>query len=44
VHYTDQDIFAEELCSLGDEVLVLEPAPLRKAMIAHLSALRDAHV
>lgn len=44
VHYTDQDIFAEELCSLGDEVLVLEPAPLREAMIAHLSALRDAHV
>ena len=30
VHYTDQDIFAEELCSLGDEVLVLEPAPLTR--------------
>jgi proteasome accessory factor B len=43
VHYTDADIFAEELCSYGDDVMVLEPEALRTQVIAHLTGLVAAH-
>jgi proteasome accessory factor B len=43
VHYTDVDIFAGELSSFGDDVVVLEPADLRGRVIAHLRKLVAQH-
>lgn len=43
VHYTDVDIFAGELSSFGDDVMVLEPADLRDRVIAHLRKLVAHH-
>jgi proteasome accessory factor B len=43
VHYTDVDIFAGELSSFGDDVMVLEPADLRDRVIAHLRKVVAHH-
>ncbi len=43
VHYTDADIFAGELSSYGDDVVVLEPADLRERVIGHLRKLVSDH-
>lgn len=43
VHYTDVDIFASELTSFGDDVLVLEPSELRDRVVARLTGLVHHH-
>lgn len=43
VPFVDLHIFADELASYGPEVRVVEPAPLREAVIARLRAVVDAH-
>jgi proteasome accessory factor B len=43
VHYTDADIFASELTSYGDDVLVVGPPDLRERVIAHLTRLVAQH-
>lgn len=43
VHYTDVDIFASELSSFGDDVVVEGPSELRERVIAHLQRLVDQH-
>jgi proteasome accessory factor B len=43
VHYTDADIFAGELSSYGDDVVVLEPADVRERVIGHLRKLVSDH-
>lgn len=43
VHYTDLNIFADELASFGPEVLVREPVQLREAVIARLRAVLAEH-
>ncbi|MFS0852139.1 helix-turn-helix transcriptional regulator [Microbacterium sp. 179-I 3D4 NHS] len=43
VPFVDLHILADELASYGPEVRVVEPAPLRDAVIARLQAVVDAH-
>lgn len=43
VHYTDIDIFAEELAAFGKEVRVLEPSELVARVVAHLRVLVKTH-
>lgn len=43
VPFVDLHIFADELASYGPEVRVVDPAPLRDAVIARLRAVVDAH-
>lgn len=43
VHYTDQTIFASELCALGADVVVLEPAELRTLVEENLATLVAHH-
>ena len=43
VHYTDADIFANELSSYGNDVVVLEPADLRERVIGHLQKMVGHH-
>lgn len=43
VHYTDLAIFADELTSFGDDVIVAEPAALVNAVVANLRALVAHH-
>jgi len=43
VHYSDANIFADELASYGPEVLVLVPPVLRAAVVARLLATVAAH-
>jgi proteasome accessory factor B len=43
VHYTDLDVFATELCSFGDDVLVLNPAPLRERVLSNLDTVVSDH-
>lgn len=43
VSYVDLHIFADELASYGPEVRVVEPAALRDAVIARLTAVIAAH-
>ncbi|MFT4156658.1 MAG: WYL domain-containing protein [Microbacterium sp.] len=43
VPYVDVHIFADELCSYGPEVRVVEPEELRDAVIARLRAVVDAN-
>ncbi|WP_435744741.1 helix-turn-helix transcriptional regulator [Microbacterium sp. PMB16] len=43
VPFVDLHILADELASYGPEVRVVEPAPLRDAVIARLRAAVDAH-
>ncbi|GGH35199.1 helix-turn-helix transcriptional regulator [Microbacterium album] len=43
VPYVDAHILADELASYGPEVRVVEPAPLRAAVIERLRAARDVH-
>jgi proteasome accessory factor B len=43
VPFVDMHILADEIASYGPEVRVVEPAPLRDAVIARLRAVVDAH-
>ena len=43
VHYTDADIFAHEITSFGDDVLVEEPADVRDRVVAQLQKLVTEH-
>jgi len=43
LHYTDANIFADELAGYGPEVLVLAPAELRSAVRSRLDATAAAH-
>lgn len=43
VHFTDVDIFAGELSSFGDDVMVIEPSDLRDRVISHLKKLVAHH-
>jgi proteasome accessory factor B len=43
VHFTDADVFANELTSWGSDVVVLDPPELRHQVIANLEALVRAH-
>jgi len=43
VPFVDLHILADEIASYGPEVRVVEPAPLRDAVIARLRAVVDAH-
>ncbi|MBN6189786.1 WYL domain-containing protein [Aneurinibacillus sp. BA2021] len=43
VPFVDLHILADELASYGPEVRVVEPAPLRDAVVARLSAVVEAH-
>jgi proteasome accessory factor B len=43
VHFTDADIFAEELCSYGEDVVVLEPLSVVTAVTRHLKTLVSSH-
>jgi proteasome accessory factor B len=43
LHYSDVNIFADELCGYGPEVLVLSPPELRDAVIQRLEATARAH-
>ena len=43
VHYTDADIFAHEITSFGDDVLVVEPADVRDRVVAQLQKLVTGH-
>ena len=43
VHYTDRDIFAEEIVSWGKEVQVVEPEDLKARVIALLQGLVKTH-
>jgi proteasome accessory factor B len=43
VHYTDRDIFAEEIVSWGKEVQVLEPEDLRARVRELLQVLVKTH-
>lgn len=43
VPYVDLHIFADELASYGPEVRVVEPAALRDAVVARLTAIASAH-
>lgn len=43
VHYTDPDIFAEELAAWGADVTVVSPPDIRERVIGHLSALAARH-
>jgi proteasome accessory factor B len=43
VHYTDLDIFANELAALGNDVVVHSPAALVDAVVANLRMLVDHH-
>lgn len=43
VHYTDSDIFAEEIAAFGKDVRVLEPSELVTRVVAHLKALVKTH-
>lgn len=43
VHYTDADIFAGELSSYGDDVVVLGPPDLRERVMGHLQKLVSDH-
>lgn len=43
VHYTDSDIFAEEIAAFGKEVRVLEPSELVARVVAHLRVLVKIH-
>lgn len=43
LNYADREILADELASYGPEVRVVEPADLRDAVIARLTALAQTH-
>ncbi|MCI2958642.1 WYL domain-containing protein [Agromyces atrinae] len=43
VHYTDANVFADELTGFGPEVRVVEPASLADAVRARLLAVAEAH-
>jgi proteasome accessory factor B len=43
LHYTDLNVFADELAGYGPEVLVHSPASLRAAVRSRLISVRDAH-
>lgn len=43
VHYTDEVMFADELCSFGDEVRVIAPDSLRDAVTDRLRRVLEAH-
>ncbi|MCF8549223.1 MAG: WYL domain-containing protein [Pontimonas sp.] len=43
VHYTDVNIFAGELSSFGDDVMVLKPGELRDRVVDHLRKLVSQH-
>jgi proteasome accessory factor B len=43
LHFTDLNIFADELASYGPEVLVRTPRELRQAVRTRLVGVRDAH-
>jgi len=43
VPFVDLHIFADEIASYGPEVRVVEPAPLREAVIARLAAIVASH-
>jgi proteasome accessory factor B len=43
VHYLDEAVFADELCEFGADVIVLEPASLRAAVIERLERLVANH-
>jgi proteasome accessory factor B len=43
VHYTDSDIFAEEIAAFGKDVRVLEPSELVTRVVAHLKVLVKTH-
>ncbi|GAA0961382.1 helix-turn-helix transcriptional regulator [Frigoribacterium faeni] len=43
VHYSDQQILADELASFGPEVTVLEPAELRDLVVSRLLRVLDVH-
>lgn len=42
-HFTDADVFANELTSWGSDVVVLDPPEIRNRVIANLEALVRAH-
>lgn len=44
VPFVDLHILADELASYGPEVRVVEPAPLRDAVISRLRAVVQAHI
>ena len=43
VHYSDEAVFADELCEYGAEAVVLDPPSLRSAVISRLQRLVDDH-
>lgn len=43
VHFTDREVFANELTSWGSDVVVLDPPELRNQVIANLEAVERAH-
>lgn len=43
VHFTDRNVFADELCSFGPEVRVIEPEVLIDAVLARLSQIVALH-
>jgi len=43
VHYLDTELFADELAGYGPEIVVLEPADLRAAVIARLAKTLELH-
>ena len=43
VHYSDEAVFADELCEYGAEAVVLAPPTLRSAVIGRLERLVDDH-
>ncbi len=42
-HFTDAEVFANELTSWGSDVVVLDPPDLRNRVMSHLEALVRAH-
>jgi proteasome accessory factor B len=43
VHYTDAEVFASELCSFGDDVVVVDPPQLRNIVLENLRKLVGDH-
>ncbi|MBX3311392.1 MAG: WYL domain-containing protein [Microbacteriaceae bacterium] len=43
ISFVDSELFADELASFGPEVIVLEPAMLREAVIARLQIVNGLH-
>jgi proteasome accessory factor B len=43
VHYTDSDVFAQELVAFGADVTVLSPLELRETVIGHLTQVVAKH-